>query len=82
MTKDNTMPTVTLEEAQTKLRDLIHNLLHGEELVITENDYPIARLTRSPRTLWPCQPGSAKDKRHWMAEDFDAPLEDFKEYME
>jgi antitoxin (DNA-binding transcriptional repressor) of toxin-antitoxin stability system len=76
------MPTITIEEAQTKLRDLIHNLLHGEELVITENDAPIARLIRSPRTLWPCQPGSAKDKRHWMAEDFDAPLEDFKEYME
>ena len=72
------MPTVTLEEAQARLRDLIHNLLQGEELVITENDYPIARLTRSSRTLWPCQPGSAKDKRHWMAEDFDAPLEDCK----
>ena len=71
------MPTVPLEAAQAELRDLIHNLLHGEELVITENDCPIARLTRSPRTLWPCQPGSAKDRRHWMAEDFDAPLEDF-----
>ena len=72
------MPTVTLEEAQTKLRDLIHNLLQGEELVITENDYPIAMLTRSPRTLWPCQPGSAQDKSHWMVEDFDAPFEDCK----
>ena len=28
------MPTITIEEAQTKLRDLIHNLLHGEELVL------------------------------------------------
>ena len=45
-----TMPTVTLEEAQAKLRDLIHNLLQGEELVITETDCPIATLTRSPRT--------------------------------
>jgi antitoxin (DNA-binding transcriptional repressor) of toxin-antitoxin stability system len=76
------MPTVTIEEAHTKLPELIHSLLHGEELVITENDRPIAKLTRSPRTSWPCQPGSAKDKSHWMAEDFDAPLEDFKEYME
>ncbi len=81
MTEDNTMPTVTIEEAQSRLSELIHSLLHGEELVITENDYPIAKLTRSPRTSWPCQPGSAKDKNHWMAEDFDAPLEDFKEYM-
>ena len=76
------MATVTIEEAQTKLPELICGLLHGEELIITENDHPIAKLTRSPRTSWPCQPGSAKDKGHWMAEDFDAPLEDFKEYME
>ena len=76
------MQTVTIEEAQGRLSELIHSLLHGEELVITESDYPIAKLTRSPRTSWPCQPGSAKDKSHWMAEDFDAPLEDFKEYME
>ena len=76
------MPTVTLKEAQGKLPELISSLLHGEELVITENDYPIAKLTRSSRTVWPCQPGSAKDMRHWMAEDFDAPLEDFKEYSE
>jgi antitoxin (DNA-binding transcriptional repressor) of toxin-antitoxin stability system len=75
------MPTVTIEEAQTKLPELIHSLLHGEELVITEKDQPIATLSRSPRTSWPCQPGSAKGKSHWMAEDFDAPLEDFKEYM-
>jgi NAD(P)-dependent dehydrogenase (short-subunit alcohol dehydrogenase family) len=38
--------------------------------------------TRSPRTLWLCQPGNAKDKKHWMAEDFDASLKDFKEYRQ
>ena len=54
------MPTVTIEEAQTKLPELIHALLHGEELVITEKNQPIATLSRSPRTSWPCQPGSAK----------------------
>jgi antitoxin (DNA-binding transcriptional repressor) of toxin-antitoxin stability system len=76
------MPTVTIEEAQARLPALIHDLLHGEELVITENDQPIAMLTRSPRSSWPCQPGSARNKSHWIAEDFDAPLEDFKEYMQ
>lgn len=76
------MRTVTIEEAQAKLSELIHDLLQGEELIIIEDDYPIATLTRSSRTSWPCQPGSAKGKKHWMADDFDAPLEDFKEYME
>jgi len=75
------MLTITIEEAQAQLPKLIHTLLHGEELTITENDQPIAKLTRSPRTSWPCESGSAKDTNHWMADDFDAPLEDFKDYM-
>jgi hypothetical protein len=33
------------------------------------------------RTLWPCKAGSAKGKID-MAPDFDAPLEEFKQYME
>jgi antitoxin (DNA-binding transcriptional repressor) of toxin-antitoxin stability system len=76
------MSTVSIEEASTKLPELIHSLLYGEELIITEKNQPIAILIRSPRTSWPCQPGSAKNKTHWMAEDFDAPLEDFKEHRE
>lgn len=76
------MRTVSIEEAQAKLPTLIHDLLQGEDLVITEDGHPIATLTRSPRTSWACQPGSARNKQHWMADDFDAPLEDFKEYME
>jgi antitoxin (DNA-binding transcriptional repressor) of toxin-antitoxin stability system len=76
------MRTVTIQEAQARLADLIHNLLPGDELVITEKNLPIAKLYRSePKTQWPCEPGSAKGKI-WMAPDFDAPLEEFKEYME
>jgi len=71
---------VTLQEAQARLPELLAGLVPGEELVITDNGQPVATLTRSRRTSWPCQPGSARDKSHWMAEDFDAPLEDFKDY--
>ena len=74
--------TVTLEEAQAHLAELISKLVPGEELVLTSQGDPVAVVTRPPRTSWPCQPGSAKDTKHWMAPDFDAPLEDFKEYME
>ncbi|MHB1422570.1 MAG: DUF2281 domain-containing protein [Gemmataceae bacterium] len=31
--------------------------------------------------ILPRQPGLLKDKILYMAEDFDAPLEEFKEYM-
>jgi antitoxin (DNA-binding transcriptional repressor) of toxin-antitoxin stability system len=76
------MPTVTLQEAQCRLTELIHNLSPGDELVITENNQPVARLTRNePKTQWPCKAGNAKGKIR-MASDFDAPLDDFKEYME
>jgi hypothetical protein len=51
-------------------------MVPGDELVLTEKGEPVAVLTRSPRTSWPCQPGTAADPSHWMAPDFDAPLED------
>ena len=77
------MPTVSIQEAQDKLVELIHQLIPGQELVITENDEPVAKLVRTaPRTREPRKAGSAKDTIHWMAPDFDAPLEEFKEYME
>lgn len=78
------MSTVTVEEAQTKLSELIEGLTPGEEIVITRNDRPVARLVgeASSHAHRPRQPGSARDKILYMAEDFDAPLDDFKEYME
>ncbi|MBY0524519.1 MAG: type II toxin-antitoxin system prevent-host-death family antitoxin [Gemmataceae bacterium] len=76
------MPTVTLQEAQARLGDLIHRLTPGDEVVITENNEPVATLARTPpKQQWPCKAGSAKGKIH-MASDFDEPLEEFKEYME
>jgi antitoxin (DNA-binding transcriptional repressor) of toxin-antitoxin stability system len=36
--------TVTVEEAQAKLKELIGKLAPGEEVVITENQLAVARL--------------------------------------
>ena len=72
---------VSLVEAQTKLPELVHSLAPGDELVITENDLPVAKLipvpAKAPRKL-----GTLKGTVLYMAPDFDAPLDDFKEYME
>jgi predicted DNA-binding antitoxin AbrB/MazE fold protein len=45
----------------------------------TEVKVMILSATTTPirQTSWPCQAGSAKDTVHWMADDFDAPLDDF-----
>jgi hypothetical protein len=62
---------------------LVEGTVPGEELVLTAQVEPKAIATRRPaRTTWPCQPGPAKDTKHGMPPDFDAPLENFAEYME
>jgi antitoxin (DNA-binding transcriptional repressor) of toxin-antitoxin stability system len=73
---------VTLEEAQAQLPKLIAQLQTGEEIIITRDQKPVARLigektpNRNPR-----RPGTLKGTVLFMAADFNAPLEDFKEYM-
>jgi len=77
--------TITVEEAQAKLKELIHQLAPGEELVITENQQPVAKLvSEQPVPAKPPRlgPGLCKGMITYMAPDFDAPLEDMKEYME
>ena len=36
--------TVTVDEAQAKLKELIHRLAPGDEVLITENQEPVAKL--------------------------------------
>lgn len=78
------MTTISIEEAQAKLPDLIHRLHSGDEVVITENNQPVARLVHTaaepPQT--PRQPGILRGSVVYMALDFDAPLEEFRDYME
>jgi prevent-host-death family protein len=75
--------TITLEEAQANLPEIITRLAPGDEILITQDNNPVAKLigARGPARK-PRQPGTMKDKILHMADDFDAPLEDFKEYME
>ena len=75
------MSTVTLEEAQARLPQLLDQLQAGEELTITAHGQPLAQVKKAERTTWPCHAGSARGKIH-LAADFDAPLDEFKEYME
>ncbi len=74
--------TLPLDAAQSHLQQLVAGMVPGEELVLTAEGEPVALVTRPPRSSWPSQPGTAKDRSFWMAPDFDAPLEDFAEYVE
>jgi antitoxin (DNA-binding transcriptional repressor) of toxin-antitoxin stability system len=60
---------------------LIECLAAGEELIITRNQRPIARLLAEPEQhKVPRKAGSGKGKLIVVADD-DEHLEDFKEYM-
>ena len=77
------MNTISLEEAQARLPEIIGRLRPGEEVIVLRRDKPIARIIAEPaKVRKPRQPGSGKDKILYMADDFDAPLADFKDYME
>ena len=76
------MTTVTIEEAQAKLPELIDHLVAGEELVITRDQHPIARLlAEEPLKRQPRRVGSAKGMLTILTED-DEHLRGFEEYME
>lgn len=74
--------TITVEEAQAKLKELIHQLAPGEEVIITEKQQPVAKLVseQSPQRK-PRIPGNCKGMITLLVED-DEHLKDFKEYME
>jgi len=76
------MTTVTLEEAQSRLPELLNQLQPGEEITITAHGHPLAQVRKAERTSWPSKAGSYQKPGFWMASDFGAPIEDFKEYME
>ncbi len=77
------MATISIQQAQSNLSELIHRLSPGEEIVIMEDDRPVARLTAASRPMTPPRPpGFLRGSVLSMAPDFDAPLDEFKEYMD
>ncbi|MCC5607940.1 type II toxin-antitoxin system Phd/YefM family antitoxin [Nostoc sp. CHAB 5834] len=75
------MQQITLAEASQNLSDLIEAALSGEEVIIIKDNQPVVKLTPVSPVKHRRQPGSAKGLIT-ISDDFDAPLEEFKEYME
>ena len=75
--------TMSVNEAQAKLKELIEALAPGDDIVITENQQTVSKLIgdRTANVTRPA-PGLGKGSILYMAPDFDEPLEEFKEYME
>jgi antitoxin (DNA-binding transcriptional repressor) of toxin-antitoxin stability system len=75
------MKQVELEQVETELAALLEQALQGEDVIITQSDQPVLRLARISARPPRRKRGSAKGQIQ-IAPDFDAPLEDFKAYME
>ncbi|MCG3158552.1 MAG: hypothetical protein DKINENOH_05196 [bacterium] len=79
------MCKVSLEEAAKSFPALLEKAINGEEVLILQDQKPVAKLVsvgaEPPSPAKRIQAGSAKGLIE-IAADFDAPLEDFKEFME
>jgi len=70
---------VPLEDAQTRLQELLDGIHPGEELFLTKEGHIVARLIKSrPKSGKVREPGFMKGTVLSMAPDFDAPM-DFEE---
>lgn len=75
------MKQVNIHEAKTHLSRLVQDVLSGEEVVIARDNVPVVRLVIHESALPRRHPGRIPDLIVSMAEDFDAPLDDFADYM-
>ena len=84
--KDTMMrTTMAVEDIKVTLPELLDSLTPGDEVILSKNHQPVATLvsqTSSPVPKLRPGPGLGKEMITFIAEDFDVPLDDMKEYME
>lgn len=73
--------SIPLNEAKTKLSELVRRVESGEEIVIRRGARPVVRLVREPSGAI-LEPGSVEGITGELADDFDAPLPEFAEYFD
>jgi antitoxin (DNA-binding transcriptional repressor) of toxin-antitoxin stability system len=79
------MTTVTIEEAQSHLAEIINELAPGDEVVLTRENKPVATIRAAPATaLSPREPpklGTLKGTILNIAPDFDDIPEGFEDCL-
>ncbi len=78
------MQTIDVSQAYSLFPSLIEAAVAGDEIIITRHAQPIVKLSavngKQAKQASRWEPGSAKGLIY-MREDFDAPLEEFAEYL-
>ena len=68
--------TVSIQEAAQQLPELLTIVQHGEEVVIAQEDRPVAKLVSIPAPVGKPRRFGGYEGKIRMSEDFDAPLAD------
>ncbi len=74
------MQLIDYKHVKEHFLELIDQAANGNEVVIMQEEEPLVRMIAANRNKRRRQFGSAKGKIK-VADDFDEPLEDFREYM-
>jgi prevent-host-death family protein len=73
------MKVVNIHEAKTHLSRLIQEAIDGEDIIIARGNQPVVRLVLVASARRERSPGWAAGQVK-LADDFDAPLDDFADY--
>ena len=76
------MKQVTIHEAKTHLSRLIRAVLDGEEVIIARGKQPLVKLVALPGSRAGRQIGMYPNLVVHISDDFNEPIEDFRDYME
>lgn len=71
---------ISVAEAKAKFSELIKRAEAGEEILVTRHGKVVARVGPPAAEAVLPRIGALKGKI-WISDDFDEPLEEFKEYM-
>jgi antitoxin (DNA-binding transcriptional repressor) of toxin-antitoxin stability system len=73
----------TVEEVQARLPEFLAQMYSGQELLLTQDGHVVARLIKAlPHSTERPGPGFLKGAIQHTSNDFAAPDDDFKDYME
>jgi prevent-host-death family protein len=71
-----TMAQFNLAEAKAHFSELVQKAMLGEEVIVAKENRPVVKIV----PLKPAKRKPGTGKGIWMSPDFDAPLDDFKDY--
>ena len=75
------MSTFNIAKAKAHFSELVQKAMLGEEVIIAKGNTPVLKLVPLDKPKQPRKPGSGKGQILYVAPDFDATPEGFKDYV-